>query len=236
MAKNLKSTNQGIPFDGNPSPFPPFGNIGAPYMATLSIGLPVWLFSSSLVQNVMISLQSSTPPTIQNQPPVDPKVDPLPSSLFVSSSPSSSSPGESIGISNQVAKKKKKGKKKKKKQIQQRGNQVTIALNATSNEKPSIKPHKVRYPSKLCVGDHLLRDCLDIPQILEDWSSRSHHPVSSTSGDHVGDTPSTSGRKVHGKKGKFKFPYRLYEGNHHIHLCPYLDEAKKVFDKCPASP
>ena len=37
MATNPESTNQGIPFDGNPSPFPPFGNIGAPYMATLSL-------------------------------------------------------------------------------------------------------------------------------------------------------------------------------------------------------
>ena len=62
METNLKSTNQGIPFDGNPSPFPPFGNIGAPYMATFSlpgftIGLPVWLFSTSLVKNVVISPQ-----------------------------------------------------------------------------------------------------------------------------------------------------------------------------------
>ena len=160
MATNLESTDQGIPFDGNPSPFPPFRNIGAPYMATLSllgftISFPIWLFSTSLVQNVVISPQSSTPPTRQNQPLVDPKVDPLPSSSFVSSYPSSSLPSESIGTSNQVAKKKK-GKKKKKKQIQQRGNQATISLNATYDEKSSIKPHKVRYPCKLCVGDHLL--------------------------------------------------------------------------------
>ena len=111
----------------------------------------------------MLSPQLSTPPTGQNQPLVDPKVDRLPSSSTissstVSSSPSSSSPGESIGTSNQVAK-----KKKKKKQIQQRSNQETIALNATSDEKPSIKPHKVRYPCKICVGYHLLRNCLDIP-------------------------------------------------------------------------
>ena len=92
MAINSDSTDKGIPFDGNPSPFPPFGNIGAPYMATLSlprftIGLPIWLFSTSLVQNVVISPQSSTPPTGQNQPPVAPKVDPLPSSSVVSFSP-----------------------------------------------------------------------------------------------------------------------------------------------------
>ena len=92
MATNLESINQGIPLDGNPSPFPPFGNIGAPYMATLSllgltIGFPVWLFSTSLVQNAVISPLSSSPPTRQNQPPIDPKVDPLLSSSVVSSSP-----------------------------------------------------------------------------------------------------------------------------------------------------
>ena len=90
----------------------------------------------------MISPQPSTP-TGQNQPPVDPKVDLFPSSLVVSSSPSSSSRRESIGTSNPMTKKKKKGKKKKKKKIQQGGNQATIALNATSNEKLSDKPHKV---------------------------------------------------------------------------------------------
>ena len=88
-------------------------------MATLSlpgftIGFLVWLFSTALVQSVKISPQSSIPPTGQNQPPVDPKVDPLPSSSVVSSSPSSSSPGESIDTSKQVDKKKKKGKKRKK--------------------------------------------------------------------------------------------------------------------------
>ena len=41
-----ESTNQGFPSYGNPSPFPSFGNVAAPYMATLSlpwltIGLPV---------------------------------------------------------------------------------------------------------------------------------------------------------------------------------------------------
>ena len=67
MATNSESITQVIPFDGNPSLFPRFGNIGAPYMTTLSlsgftIGLLVWLFSTSLVQNVMISIQSITPP------------------------------------------------------------------------------------------------------------------------------------------------------------------------------
>jgi len=111
METNLESTNQGIPFKGNPSPFPSWGNIGAHYMATLSIpgitiGLLIWLFSTSLVQNVVISPQSNTSL-------VDPEVVPSPSSSFVSPSPSSSSFGESSDTSNQVAKKKKKGKEKK---------------------------------------------------------------------------------------------------------------------------
>ena len=54
METNPGTTNQGIPFEGNPSPFSSWGNIGAPYMATLSlpgitIGLPVWLFSTSVI-------------------------------------------------------------------------------------------------------------------------------------------------------------------------------------------
>ena len=109
-------------------------------MATLSlpglnIGLLVWLFSTSLVQNIVISPQSSTAPTGQNQPPVDPKVDPLPSS-----SPSSSLLGESSDASNRVTEKKKKGKEKKKKSVKQGGN------HPTSSENPHTKLSKPRHP------------------------------------------------------------------------------------------
>ena len=115
----MESTNHGIPFEGNPSPFTSWGNIGAPHMATLSlsgltIGLLIWLFSTFVVQNNVITQQS-------NQHLVDTKVDPSPSSSFVSPSPSSSSLGESSDANNQVAKKNKKGKEKKKKPIQQGG-------------------------------------------------------------------------------------------------------------------
>ena len=49
MATFPEFTNQGIPSDGNLGPFPPFGNVGAPYMATLSlpgltVGFPVGYF------------------------------------------------------------------------------------------------------------------------------------------------------------------------------------------------
>ena len=46
--------------------------------------------------------------------------------------------------------------------------------------------------------------------------------------DHAVDKTSTTDNKVHGKKGKVIFPCRLCEGNHPIHLCPYMDEASKV--------
>ena len=108
-------------------------------MATLSlpgftIGLPIWLFSTSVVQDAIIPLQS-------NQPLVDTEVDPSPSSLFVSPSPSSSSLGENSDASNQVAEKKKKGKEKQNKNlIQQGGN------HESSHENPHIKSPKPKFP------------------------------------------------------------------------------------------
>ena len=115
MAMFPEFTNQEIPSEGNPGPFPTFGNVGAPYMATfslpsLTIGLPVWLFSTSVVLSVHFSVQPSPPP---EQHHVDSKVDLSPSSSVPSSS-SSTSPGESLDSSNQVAKKKKKMTKNKK--------------------------------------------------------------------------------------------------------------------------
>lgn len=70
----------------------------------------------------------------------------------------------------------------------------------------------------LCKGDHLLRDCFGIPKVLEVWSTSSHQPLSSTSGNHASDKSSTNDSKVHGKKCKVKFPCKLHEGNHPIHL------------------
>lgn len=88
-----------------------------------------------MVQNVQISPQPSSPPLEQHQPQVDPKFDPFPSSLIVSSSLCSSLLGESIDSSNQEAKNKKKGNKKKK-QNKQGGNQATIATHATIMNQP----------------------------------------------------------------------------------------------------
>ena len=101
MATFSEITNQGIPSDGNPSPFPPFGNVGAPYMAMLSllgltVRLPVCLFSTSLVSNVPATIQSVPPP---EQHHVDSKVDLSPSSP-ISSSSSSTLPSENLDSNN----------------------------------------------------------------------------------------------------------------------------------------
>ena len=101
MATFSEFTNQGIPSNGNPDHFTPFGNVGAPYMATLSlpgltIGLHVWLFSTSVVPNVLIFVQPSPLP---EQHHVDSKVD-LSPSLPVSVSSSSTFLGESMDSSN----------------------------------------------------------------------------------------------------------------------------------------
>ena len=110
-----KFSNQGVPYEGSPSPFPTLGNIGAPYMATLSlpgltVGFPVWLFSTFVVPSVPATIPFTPPP---EQRHVYSKVDLSPSSPVYSSS-SSTSPGGSLDSSTQVAKKKKKKTKKKK--------------------------------------------------------------------------------------------------------------------------
>ena len=68
-------------------------------------------------------------------------------------------------------------------------------------DKYSDQPHNVKFPCKLCKGDHLLRDCSIIPKVLEVWSIGSHQPLLSASGNQVGDKTSTSDHKVQGKKG-----------------------------------
>ena len=94
----------------NPSPFLCFGNVGPPYIDTLSlpgftIGLPIWLFSTLLASNTPI-----IPPQLDASPQQSspsqhhqPHVDPLPSSPNISSSISSSSLGKNLDTSNQVA-------------------------------------------------------------------------------------------------------------------------------------
>jgi hypothetical protein len=67
MASVPGMTNEGTPFLGEPFVFPSYGNIGPPHIATLSllgltIGLPVWLFSTQAIPNVVDALVARTSP------------------------------------------------------------------------------------------------------------------------------------------------------------------------------
>ena len=225
----MEHTNQGIPLGGNPSPFSSWGDVGAPHMATLSlpgltIGLPVWLFSTNVVQNTTIPEQSS-------QQLDQTKVAHQPSTS--SSSPPSSSLDGTGKTKNQVRKEKKEKKKKEKKKKEPK---ATGGKQVASDKNPHTALTRPKSPCVICKGDHFHRDCPCIPRILGDWSPRLHNPVASTSDSHVECIPSTSESEVLGQKGRARSPCRLCEGNHAIHRCPFLDEAKIVLDDRPVSP
>ena len=100
-------TNQGTPLNENPSTFPFFGNVGPPYMVTLSlsgftIGLMIWLFSTSLGANTPIVPPQPDASPQQSSPSQNHQahVDPLPSSPNISSSVSSSSLGKILDATN----------------------------------------------------------------------------------------------------------------------------------------
>ena len=111
----------------------------------LTVGLPVWLFSTSVVPNVPATVQLVPLP---EQHHIDSKVD-LSLSSPVSASSSSTSPGESLDSSNQVAKKKKK-KTKKKKLDKGEASSAAIVPKKSSIDKPSNPPRKVKFPCMLC--------------------------------------------------------------------------------------
>ena len=119
-------------------------------MATLSlprltIGLPVWLFSTSVVQNPLIPEQSS-------QQLDDARVGHQPSTSSDSPSPPSSLLDKVGKAKNQVTEKKKKQKEKKekkKKEPKSKGGN-----HASSSENPHTTPSKPKSPCVICKGDH----------------------------------------------------------------------------------
>lgn len=113
---------------------------------------------------------------------------------------------------------------------------MTGGKQVSSNENPHTALTRPKSPCVICKGDHFHRDCPRIPRILRDWSPRLHNPVASTSASHVEITPSTSKSEVLGQKGRARPPCRLCEGDHALHRCPFLDEAKRVLDDRPVSP
>jgi hypothetical protein len=236
------TTNEGTLFPGIPFVSPSVGHVGPPYIATLTlpgltIGLPVWLFSTPVNVNAPSASYVSTPPQDHQ-----PHVDPLPSSPVGSSSHSSSSPSEISTASNQVDKKKKKRKIKKKKN--KLGGKLPTTAGHVGSDQPTIVHHvgsvdnvdkstkthrKPKFPCRICKGDHLLKDFPGIPKVVEVWSQGSQ-PMSSATAGHAGDNPSTSDNQVGSKKGKVKFPCLLCKEMHHTYLCPRMDEASYLLE------
>jgi hypothetical protein len=117
MASVPGMTNEGTPTPGEPFVFPSYGNNFPPHIATLSlpgltIGLPVWLFSTQVIPNEVSTSVVNTSPQ-EHQPHVDtspssPVRSSSPSSLARSPFVSSSSSSDSSEASNPVNNKKRK--------------------------------------------------------------------------------------------------------------------------------
>jgi hypothetical protein len=158
--------------------FPSYKNIGPPHIATLSllgltIGLPVWLFSTQVIPNAVSDLVVSTSPQ-EHKPHVDPSPSSLvrsysPSPLARSSSISSSSSSKIYEASNSVNKKKKKRKNKKKKNKQ--GSKIPTTVKCVGKKPVTIDrarsvddvkitqtTRKPKYPCRICKGSHILKD------------------------------------------------------------------------------
>jgi hypothetical protein len=256
MALVPETTNEGTPFPGEPFFFPSYGNIGPPHIATLSlsgltIGLPVWFFSTQVIPNASSASVVSTSPE-EHQP----NVDPSPSSPVISSSPyslarsyfvPSSSSSEISESSNLVDKKNKKRKNKRKK------NKKASKLPTTARhvgKKPVIDNYagsvdgakitqttrKPKYPCRLCKGIHILKDFLGLYKVIEAWYTQPHQPMSLASTQHAHDLPSTGQDTVGKTKSRVKFPCRLCEGSHKTHLFPHMDEASKLLEDVTISP
>jgi hypothetical protein len=193
MVSLPRMTNEGTPALGEPFVFPSYGNIGPPRITTLilpglTIGLPVWLFSTQVIPNAISASVVRTSPhehqTHVDPSPSSPVRSSSPSSLARFSSISSSSPSERSQASNSVNKEKKKRKNKKKENkkgsklpttVGQVGKQpVTIDhVGCVDDVKITQTTHKPKYPCSICKGSHLIKDFPGLSKVIEAWST---HP------------------------------------------------------------
>ena len=70
--------------------------------------------------------------------------------------------------------------------------------------------------------------------MLEVWSNGCP-PLPLASGNQVGGTSLDATGKAPKKQGKITNACKLCEGHHAIHLCPCMDEAKRVLDNSTVS-
>jgi hypothetical protein len=253
MVSVLRMTNEGTLFLGEPFVFPSYRNIGPPHIATLSllgltIGLPIWLFSTQVVSNVVSASFVSTSPQ-EHQPHVDPSPSSLvrssfPSLLARSSSISSSSLSESSKTSNSVDKKKKQWKNENTKN--KKGSKLPTTAGhvgkkpITDNRVGSVDDAKTttrkpNYPCRIGKGIHLLKNFPGLSKVIEAWSTHPRQAMSLVSEQHVDDLPSTSHDIVGKKKIRARFPCMLCKGSHITHLFPCIDEALKFLEDVTVS-
>ena len=127
-------------------------------------------------------------------------------------------------------KKKKKRKIKKKKNKQTTKSQPITPPSAESVDLHTQRLRKPKFPCRLCKGDHLMKDCHGLSLVLEYWSRVSRQSMSSASGHHTDDPPSTSASVVKIQKGKVRNPCLICKEMHFTYLCPCMDEASKWFE------
>jgi hypothetical protein len=140
-----------------------------------------------------------------------------------------------------VNKKKKKRKINKKKDkrgskppttVKHVGKQPVTVTRAGSVDDVKITQttRKPKYPCRLCKGSHILKDCPDLPKVIEVWSTHPRQPMSPALEQHDDDPPSTSQDTIGKKESRVKFQCMLCKGSHLTHLFPHMDEASKLLE------
>ena len=105
---------------------------------------------------------------------------------------SPSSPIKICEAINHVDIKNKKRNSQKKKDKQEIKSHSTTPHCDESLDFPMKTTRKPKLPCRICKGDHILKYCHGLSQVLEVWFEVSKQPMSSTSVHHSDDTPSTS--------------------------------------------
>jgi hypothetical protein len=216
----------------------------------LTIGLPVWVFSTQVILNAVSASVVRTSPQ-EHQPHVDPSpsspvrsssLSPLARYSYVSSSLSS----ERYEASNPVDKKKKKRTNKKKKN--KKGSKPPTTAGGVGkppiifNRVGSVDDAKItqttrnpKYPCIICKGSHIIKDFPSLSKVIEAWSTHPCQPMPSSSEQHVDDLLSTSQDIVGKNKSRVKFPCMICKGIHLTHIFPRMDEASKFLEDMDSS-
>ena len=254
-----ESTGQGVPSGPPPAQFPPVGNVGTPYLATLAtvslpgvtIGIPVWLFPNSVAPGMVPPFPpppysvppSSVPPSVVPPFPASPSSVPPSSapSLPVppSAAPGPRSAGHRMGLPLS-------------KPTSPPPSSSTLPGESSASTRVAIKEKKKKDKKKKASKEKVV----STPSRLEVEprsvpSRRPRYPCPLCKEDHFTvdcpgitrvldiwsrdsirpTTPHGYNARLVGKgKGRVCLPCRLCEGYHILRLCPFLDEASSLLE------